>query len=93
MMMKFNIVGSISPLSPTEGPSLPEYLSFSLKISKLPNLKNVGAILETTAHFSLIAFPEYRGSLTTLVSETTSDPALDVGMSIYQLRYVEYLLR
>ena len=59
---------------------LPVLRSLELKISKLPNLKKVGAMRRTVDALSSTAFPLYSGSLTIMVSDVTRLPALVVGM-------------
>ena len=55
-------------------------MSVWLKISKLPNLKKLGAMRSTTEALSSMGSPVYSGSLTIMVSEVTMLPALVVGM-------------
>ena len=51
-----------------------------MKISKLPNLRNVGATRKTTAHLSFSTSPVYNLSLFTVYSDINRLPALVVGI-------------
>ena len=57
-MTNSSIFMSISPFRPTEGPALPDNLSLSLNVSKLPNRKKVGDRRKTTAQGSSMTLPE-----------------------------------
>ena len=59
---------------------LPVLTSLRLKISKLPNLKKVGAMRSTADALSLMGSPVYSGSRTIIVSEVIMLPALVVGI-------------
>ena len=59
-------------------------MSVWLKISKLPNLKKLGAMRSTTEALSSMGSPVYSGSLMIMVSEVTMLPALVVGMPCRQ---------
>lgn len=67
------------------------YKSHSIRVTAdlLRYLRKVGAILSTTVTLSSLAFPSYRTSRMTFVSDVTHEPALVVGIPRWYMACVK----